>query len=131
VLGAGDSELGCQASYGLAPGALIQGTIDQVRGDYDCKSAVPEIPGVDDWSWVRDEEAGIGGGITLEARYIISKNECSATLWLLLFDEPPLACDARRGEQCRLQVRITPLQRSGGACPGLCNTEFEVRAQSL
>lgn len=131
VLGVGESELGCQEAYGLPVGALIQGTIDQVRGDYDCKSAVPEIQSVGDWSWVRNEEAGIGGGYTLEARYIVSKDECSAALWVLLMDDPPLACDARRGEPCRLQVRINPSPRSEASCPGLCFAEFDVRAQSL
>jgi hypothetical protein len=131
VLDTGDSELGCQASYGLAPGALVQGTIDQVRGDWDCKSAVPEIQGVGEWSWARNEEAEIGGGYTLEARYIVSKDECSAALWMLLMDDPPLACDARRGERCRLQVRINPSPRSEASCPGLCFAEFDVRAQSF
>jgi hypothetical protein len=131
VLGVGDSELGCQESYGLAPGALVQGTIDQVRGDHDCKSGVPKIQSVAEWSWVRNEAAGIGGGYTLEGRYIISKGECSASLWLLLLDDPPLACDARRGERCRLQVRIIPSPGSEATCPDLCGAEFDVRAQSL
>jgi hypothetical protein len=131
VLGSEDSELDCQASYGLAPGALVRGTVDQVRGDYDCKSAVPEIQNVGEWSWVRNEEAEIGGGYTLEGRYIVSKGECSAALWMLLMDDPPLACDARRGERCRLEVRINPSPRSEATCPGLCFAEFDVRAQSL
>jgi hypothetical protein len=131
VLGVGESELGCQEAYGLPPGALLQGTINQVRGDWDCKSAVPEIQGVGDWSWVRDEKAEIGGGYTLEARYIVSKGECSAALWMLLMDDPPLACDARRREQCRLEVRINPSPTTEASCPGLCFAEFDVRAQSL
>ena len=131
VLGSQEPGLSCHAAYGLGAGTLIEGVIADTVGEGDCEAGVPEIERVGDWSWVRERKARIIGGHTLEGHYVITNGSCSATLWLILWDEPPLACDASRGEGCSLEARIFPVDGAWDSCPMFCNGQLDVRAQRL
>ena len=131
VLGSQTPEPSCHEAWGLGAGTLIEGTIGDIEGEADCKSGVPEVEGVGGWSWVRDRDGRVIGGQTMEGQYILTKNACSARLWLKFASDPPLACDARRGEVCRFQAGITAIPGMGSDCPEFCSGFLDVRAQRL
>ena len=125
------SDTDCHEAYGFTAGTLIEGTIADTVGEADCEAGVPGIERLGDWSWTREEDARIIGGHTLEGRYVISKGSCTATLWLILRDEHPLACDAALGDRCSLETRITPVAGKEASCPSICDGHLRVRAQRL
>ncbi|HLV22502.1 MAG TPA: hypothetical protein VKZ49_16530 [Polyangiaceae bacterium] len=131
VLEPKQAEMSCQDAWGLGAGASIEGSIAELRGEYDCRSGFPEVDSVGDWSWTRQIEGGSFGGHTLEGRYIITNGSCSALLNFELLSDPPLACDASAGEVCDLIVRINPDPATEEACPEHCAGTFHVRAQRL
>jgi hypothetical protein len=131
VLGSQAPDPDCHEAYGFVTGTVIEGTVADTVGEADCEAGVPRIERVGDWSWTRDADARIIGGHTLEGRYVISKGSCAATLWLILRDDHPLACDAGRGERCSLETRITPVAGKEEICPGICDGHLSVRAQRL
>ena len=130
VIGPSAPEQSCHEAWGLGAGVVVEGRIAELSGDDDCRSGVPEIEAVGDWSWAR-EPSLIRGGYTLEASYVVSRAECSARLWWIVSSEPGLGCDASRGDQCELEARITPLPRKEALCPALCSGRLEVRARRL
>ncbi len=131
VLSSADPEVTCHELWDVGPGALLLGTIVDLRGEYDCKSGVPEFGQMGDWSWTIDSEAEVLGGSTLEGRYIVTKDSCSAYWWFFLDSAPPLDCDARRGDLCMVELRIDPVPASAAACPNPCSGELNVRAERL
>ena len=128
VLAPKNPEVTCHALWDLGPGALLQGTIVDLRGEYDCKAGVPEFGQMGDWRWTIDNEAEVLGGSTLEGRYTITDGTCSAWLWLFLVSEPAFDCSARNDDLCLVEVRITPRDST---CPTVCSGELNVRAERL
>jgi hypothetical protein len=131
VLGSQKPDPACHDAYGFKAGTLIVGTIADTVGEADCEAGVPGIERVGDWSLAQDRDARIIGGHTLEGRYTLTNGSCAATLWLILRDDHPLACDASRGERCSLETRITPIAGDEEYCPGICDGQLSVRAQRL
>jgi len=131
VLGPKDPDLTCGEFLDFGSGALLQGTIVELRGENDCKSGVPKFEHIGDWQLIVDNEVTTLGGSTLEARYTITRETCSASLWFFLHSRPPLDCDARRGDLCTMELRINPVPTSAAACPNPCFGKFNVRAERL
>lgn len=131
VIGPTAPEQSCHEAWGLGPGVVVEGRIAELSGEDDCRSGVPEIEAVGDWSWAREPNTRIRGGYTLEASYVLSRAECSARLWLIVSSEPPLSCDASRGDRCKLETRMNQLAGNEALCPPLCSGSLEVRARRL
>ena len=125
------AETSCQDAWALGAGAVIQGTIAELRGDYDCRSGVPDVDGVGDFTWTRHTEGDTFGGRTLEGDYIITNGECKALLSLTLSSDPPLACDASAGQVCDMTLSINPDPATEDSCPEHCAGSFDVRAERL
>ena len=119
VLGPTAPEYGCLEAWGFGTGAVIEGRVAEVLGDNDCRSGVPAIEPLGEWSWKRRPKAEIGGGYTLEGRYTVSRDSCSAGLWLL-HSSKSFGCDASRGDRCDLEVRIDPVLGGEASCPPRC-----------
>jgi hypothetical protein len=131
ILSPSDAAFRCHEDWALSEGRFVLGTIAELSGEDDCKSGVPEVKGVEEWSWTRMPKARIFGGYTLQGRYMVTKGACAANLDLRLSSDPPLACDASLGDRCNLELRINPSPGSESSCPEACFGNPDVRVRRL